>query len=104
MSDLPPTTIEMHALGHFVRVMARRDPAVLDEWVDSLQDEALLNEIIRLRGPRDSAHVREVREGALAWALHVRLVTLAMMRRSAVIKPPRPARRPGARARHPDSA
>ena len=35
MSELPPTTIEMHALGHFVRVMARRDPAVLDEWVDA---------------------------------------------------------------------
>lgn len=75
--DTPETSISLHALGHFVRAVERRMPGLMDEWVDSLQDEALLNEIIRLRGPRDAPSVRLARSGALAWAKHVRLVTLA---------------------------
>ena len=78
MSDLPQTSVEMHALGHLARVLSKRFPGLLDDWVDSLQDEALLNEIIRLREPRESEHVKAVRVGALAWAKHVRLVTLAV--------------------------
>lgn len=74
---MPETNVSLHALGHFVRVMERRHPGVIDEWVDGLQDEALLNEIIRLRGPREARGVRETRSAALAWAKHVRLVTLA---------------------------
>lgn len=98
MSELPPTSVEMHALGHLARVLSWRDPALLEEWVDSLQDEALLNEIIQFRGPRESAHVKAVRAGALAWAKHVRLLTLAVKSPKPRIKPPasrRAVRPPG---------
>ena len=97
MPDLPQTSIELHALGHLARALEARFPGLLDEWVDTLQDEALLNEIVRLRGPRESEHVRAVRVSALTWAKHVRLITLAMMAPGARIRPPRrrAARRPG---------
>lgn len=76
---MPAVSVTLQALGHFVRVMERRFPGVLDEWVDGLQDEALLNEIVRLRGPREARAVLEARTGALTWAKHVRLVTLAYL-------------------------
>lgn len=89
---LPPTSISLQALGHFVRVMERRCPGVLDEWVDGLQDEAMLNEIVRLRGPRESPAVRVARSGALEWAKHVRLVTLAIFGQNITQRPPAPSR------------
>lgn len=93
MPDLPPTNTELHALGHLARALEKRLPGLLDEWVDALQDEALLNEIIRMRGPRESEVVKTTRSIALAWAKHVRLVTLAHL---AVVMP-----RSGRRAARP---
>lgn len=77
VDPIPDPSVTLHALGHLARVIERRHPGIMDEWVDSLQDEALLNEIVRLRGPRESEAVKACRVAALTWAKHVRLVTLA---------------------------
>jgi hypothetical protein len=74
---LPARCVQLHALGHLARVLEIRFPGILDEWVASLEDEALMNEVVRLRGPRAPPEMKDVRASALAWGRHVRFVTLA---------------------------
>jgi hypothetical protein len=77
--ELPKLTAGAMALGHLARAVERRCPGVLDDWVEGLESEALLSEIVRLRHPREEISIRDARQAALILARHIRLVTLAYL-------------------------
>jgi hypothetical protein len=75
--ELPEVDGLALAMGHFARAVERRLPGVLDEWVESLEDENLWSEIRRLRHPRDEPALIESRREAMVLARHVRLTARA---------------------------
>jgi hypothetical protein len=62
----PARRVQLHALGHLARVLEIRFPGILDEWVASMDDEALMSEVVRLRGPVAPPEMKDVRASALA--------------------------------------
>ena len=72
--SLPPQTVEMILVGNLIRVLERKCPGVLDEWLESIEDERLQSEVVRLRGPRAEPTVIANFTKAAAWAAHIRLL------------------------------
>ena len=77
---LPPTA-ELHVLAHLIAVLEKHLPGLADDVVASMEDEAAVREVVRLRAPRETPEHAEMRAASLAWADRVRLLTLAHMAR-----------------------
>ena len=75
--ELPPTDGKAMALGHLARVLEKRLPGLLDDWVESLENEALWSEIRQLRHPREEPALKASRREALVLVRHIRIVTRA---------------------------
>jgi hypothetical protein len=80
-ANIPPPSPCLHALGHLACALEKEIPGLMDAWVESLEDEAIQREIIRIRAPREAPEAAQARMEALEWVRLVRLVTLASMGR-----------------------
>lgn len=85
MHDAPPSlprpSVELMVIGHLAAALEKEIPGLMDTWLESLEDEAIQRDIIRLRAPREAPEVTEVRRQAICWVDKVRLVTLSHLGR-----------------------
>jgi hypothetical protein len=87
--ELPAPNVSLIAIGHLMRVLEHREPGIIDEWLKSLEDEHVEQEIIRLRAPRVAKELREANDQALVWAGLVRAVAKTTLPLKTEPRPPR---------------
>lgn len=74
---LPKFNALSFVMAHTWRLIELHIPGFMDELVESVENEALFAEVIRMRAPRDERYLREEREEGAVLARHARTATYA---------------------------
>lgn len=77
--ELPEATHISMALAHLVRVLERRHPGLVDEWVEGLENDAAHAEIVRLREAREEKALIVTRQRSLTWVRFARAWVLVSL-------------------------